>query len=286
MHMLNLYMDSRNSIPNPRDLVFCKSLSDNFKLMKQKVEGPKDKLYVVLDDFDLCIAIKKDGYIPKSALHLIKCVNQFDLAKKRVLDLGCGETGILAHYAFARKAKQVVGVDIDPSAIAHVKKASVKSSRIRWVVSDLFYNLGNCLFDIILTNPPQLPMSDYNRMELADWHDVSGPTGRELILRILKEGHRNLDHGGEIYMLIFDFLGITQSFNSMPGLAEISKELGYSCVVLQNFPVLIRVGGKIEKNLAWIRQIYPCYTFQQSELGLHYNISIVRFKLQMSQCQV
>lgn len=214
---------------------------------------------------------------------LTSSLNQFDFVHKKILDLGCGETGILAHYALARKASRVVGVDIDPSAISHAKNCSSKSHDVTWVVSDLFKNLCHNRFDIILTNPPQLPMSDKDRMTLIDWHDASGSSGRELIERLLHDAISYLEPGGEIFLLAFDFLGINESYNHSPSLSDVSRKLGYSVSVIETVSKQIRPGGKTEKSLPWIKQVYPRYTFQVNELGIHFKMSIVRFKFNFGQ---
>lgn len=254
-------------------------LSNDFCLMHDEKSGD---FFIVSKTFDLCIKVKKNGYVPKSAFLLTSSLNQFDFAHKKVLDLGCGETGILAHYALARKASRVVGLDIDPSAIAHVKNCSSKSSEATWIVSDLFNNLSHDRFNVILANPPQLPMSDEDRMTLIDWHDASGSGGRELIERLLLEAIKYLEPSGEIFMLTFDFLGIIESYNHLPSLSHISRELGYSISVIETFSKPIRLGGKTEQNLPWIRKVYPRYVFQISELGIHFKMSIVHFKFNLS----
>ncbi len=239
-----------------------------------------DQEYVVSVDLSICVNVKKGGYRPKSAFLLTSCLNQFNVEGKIVLDLGCGETGIIAHYALARGAKKVIGVDIDPSAIAHANRASLASCKIMWVVSDLFGNLGKRKLDMIITNPPQMPMSDVDRTRLLDWHDTSGPTGRELILKTLEEGRSFLNPHGEIFLLVFDFLGVKKSFNSSPSLFEIAESLGYSCEVLENYSRMVRLGGQTAKNLAWINEVYPRYEFRRRGGNISYGVSVVRLKIQ------
>jgi putative methylase len=77
-----------------------------------------------------------------------------DIIDKTVLDLGCG-TGRLALGAAFLGAKQVIGVDIDKTAVKVAFKSSEKiglKNRVQWVVADIGAIHGK--FDTVIQNPP------------------------------------------------------------------------------------------------------------------------------------
>jgi len=77
-----------------------------------------------------------------------------DITDKTVLDLGCG-AGRLALGAAFLGARQVVGVDIDKTAITQAFENSVGTNlkeKVQWVVADINAVHGN--FDTVLQNPP------------------------------------------------------------------------------------------------------------------------------------
>ncbi len=76
-----------------------------------------------------------------------------DIVGKSVLDLGCG-TGRLALGASFLGAKDVVGIDIDRSAIKTASENSVKTDldNVHWVLGDIAAIAGT--FDTVLQNPP------------------------------------------------------------------------------------------------------------------------------------
>jgi putative methylase len=76
-----------------------------------------------------------------------------DVLGKSVLDLGCG-TGRLALGAAFLGAKEVVGVDIDRSAIETAKEnqAATCLGNVQWVLGDIRSVVGR--FDTVLQNPP------------------------------------------------------------------------------------------------------------------------------------
>jgi putative methylase len=75
-----------------------------------------------------------------------------DIVGKSVLDLGCG-TGRLALGAAFLGAGEVVGIDVDPSAIktAHENSRNVELD-VAWITADIDVLEGR--FDTVLMNPP------------------------------------------------------------------------------------------------------------------------------------
>jgi putative methylase len=77
-----------------------------------------------------------------------------DIVGKTVLDLGCG-TGRLALGAAFLGAKQVLGIDIDRTAINVASENSVMTGlrdKVQWIAADIDAVHGK--FDTVLQNPP------------------------------------------------------------------------------------------------------------------------------------
>ncbi|EKD69940.1 MAG: methylase [uncultured bacterium] len=234
-------------------------------------------LYIVSEKYNLCITVKSNGYIPKSGFLLLSDLENIDFEGKSVVDIGCGETGIIPHYCHARGAQSVTGIDVDSSAIDHVCLSSNVSSQIKWIKSDIF---DNCTgeFDYIISNPPQMPMMNAKRKLLHDNHDSPGETGQEVILRILEESVNKLKSSGAIVLLIFDFLGVMESYNNKLSIQEFARGQGYICDVVNSFSKSVRKGGQTEANIPWIKKIYPRYGFLEDAIGnLYYKVLLVKF---------
>jgi len=91
--------------------------------------------------------------IAATMLHIAAYTHD-DIAGKTVLDLGCG-TGRLALGAAFLVAKQVVGVDVDRTAVKLALENSVQKGlrkKVQWVTADIDAVRGS--FDTVLQNPP------------------------------------------------------------------------------------------------------------------------------------
>ena len=113
----------------------------------------------------------------------------------KVLDVGTG-SGIIA-LAAAEKAAHVIGVDVNPEAVAcarkNAKRNGIRNAEFR--VSNLFENVSG-KFDAIAFNPPYLPGRSV-KDEAVD----GGAMGRALIEAFIKEDGGHLKPDGRIFLL-------------------------------------------------------------------------------------
>ena len=115
-----------------------------------------------------------------------------------VLDIGTG-TGILA-LAAAEKADRVVGTDINPITVELAREnARVNGiGNVDFFRCDLFPP-GNERFDLIVFNPPYLPVNEPGLLEKA-WSGGEG--GIEIIERFLDSVSDYLKGGGIFELLV------------------------------------------------------------------------------------
>ncbi len=166
-------------------------------------------------------------YTPREDSHLIqKHIKEF--CKKDpdfyVLDMGTG-SGILAKEA-SRYSNHVTAIDIDKEAIKLLKdKVNNKKNKvflnkqhnsIRFLHSNLFSNLKQSKFDLIIFNPPYLPSkkSSFKHIDLD-----GGLHGTEIIKKFLKEAKSHLKKQGKILLL-------TSSLNR--GILNLFKKYNFS----------------------------------------------------------
>lgn len=144
----------------------------------------------------------KDVYKPAEDTFLLADNLQVD-ENDRVLELGTG-CGILSIIS-AKKKAEVVATDINPAALECAlenAKAHEVEDRIDFRKGDLFEVVGEEKFDIVIFNPPYLPIppSESSETKLEKAWD-GGPDGREIIDRFLDKAEKYLKPGGRLLFL-------------------------------------------------------------------------------------
>ena len=123
------------------------------------------------------------------------------------LDVGTG-TGLIA-LLMARKARFVLGVDINPLAVELARENArlngIKNVEFR--LSDLFERVEE-KFDAITFNAPYLPGEPEEPIDLAL---VGGETGREVLDRFIKEVPEYLNPGGVVQIVQSSITGVEKT---------------------------------------------------------------------------
>ncbi len=148
--------------------------------------------------FDSLIDIEECDlvYVPDDdTFLLLDCV---DFTRgERVLEMGCG-TGIISIHC-ARRGARVTAVDINPNAVECTRKnASANGVDVEVLHSDLFSDVGG-EFDLILFNPPYLPVMEEGELERA-WSGGEG--GMEVVGRFLEGVPSHLTGNGRVLLLV------------------------------------------------------------------------------------
>ena len=123
------------------------------------------------------------------------------------LDVGTG-TGLIA-LLMAKKARFVLGVDVNPLAVELARKNAQLNciKNVEFRVSDLFENVSG-KFDVITFNAPYLPGEAEEPIDLAL---VGGETGREVIDRFISEVPKYLTKNGRVYLVQSSITGIERT---------------------------------------------------------------------------
>jgi release factor glutamine methyltransferase len=117
-----------------------------------------------------------------------------------VLDV-CTGSGVAALLA-APRATSTTAVDASRSAVwAARANAALNGRRVRVLHGDLFRPVADRRFDVILCNPPYLPVPDGAPESLGSPAWDGGPDGRRVLDRICREAVEALRPGGALFLV-------------------------------------------------------------------------------------
>ena len=156
----------------------------------------------------LRIVVEKDTFNPvlfHSSIDMIDHVESNGYAPGKLLELGCG-SAMMGIY-FARQGWTVTCSDISHSALenAHLNARNNKVN-VEFVQGDLFENLEDSSFDLILINPPFFPSDPENDGQRA-WYCGSSFEYYTKLFSQLNERRRD---GEEVLMVLSDQANITE----------------------------------------------------------------------------
>lgn len=162
----------------------------------------------------------------------------------RVLDIGTG-SGVQAITASEnQKVMEVVAVDINPEAIAELKKKIKNNKKIKTKLSNLFSGLTG-KFDTLIFNPPYLPTDkDYPDLALD-----GGKHGWEISERFFSDVNQYLNPNG-IILFLFSTLTNKNKIEELiaKNLLEF-KELGKEKLAFEELFVYLIKKSEILKEL-------------------------------------
>jgi release factor glutamine methyltransferase len=152
---------------------------------------------------------------------------------EQVLEIG-GGLGVAAVLA-ARDGARVVATDILPEAVEAMRaNASLNGVVVDARLGDCYAPVGGERFDLICTNPPQMPTPPGRaRRDAAAAADNGGADGWELLDRVIAGAPRHLVPGGRLVFTIFAFLGLKAAFAKLEAAGLMPSMIGSE---IQSFP--------------------------------------------------
>jgi len=158
----------------------------------------------ILEIDDLKIKICENVYPPsEDTFLLIDALKKYNVKRKKILEIGTG-TGIIAIYLAKRGAK-VYATDIKKEAVQCAKEnAKINKVKIETIQSNLFENIKEKNFDIIIFNPPYLPPNKEQDKYLTEKDKldiIGGENGVETTIKFVKKVKKYLNKKGKAIII-------------------------------------------------------------------------------------
>ena len=133
---------------------------------------------------------------------------------ERVLELGTG-VGLAAVLA-AKRGCRVIATDVVPAAVACARENALLNGVGELVevrLGDCYAPVPGATFDLICTNPPQMPTpAGKERDDPIAAADNGGADGWEILDRVIAGASGHLNPGARLIFTIFAFLGLKRGF--------------------------------------------------------------------------
>jgi release factor glutamine methyltransferase len=160
--------------------------------------------------------VSPDVLIPRPETeHLVETVVELarKLASPRIVDVGTGSGCIALALAKELPYAEIHAVDTSLIALEIARSNALKhglQDRVRFQESDLLnaFSHDTARFDFVISNPPYVSDLDKNSLqpEVRDFEPhaalFAGPTGFDVIERLIPQAQRVLKHGGWLVMEI------------------------------------------------------------------------------------
>jgi ribosomal protein L3 glutamine methyltransferase len=143
----------------------------------------------------------------------------------RILDIGTGSACIAIASALAFPDAYVDAVDISSGALAVAAENAHRhevSERLRLLRSDLFENLQDQTYDIIIANPPYVSEDEMASLPAEFRHEPeqaleAGEDGLDIVRRLLSESRKYLNDGGVLIVEVGNAeVALVQAFPQIP----------------------------------------------------------------------
>ena len=163
---------------------------------------------VLLFSWRGCLFRVSDGVQPPKAGSLFFCRHLHVRPGERVLEIGAG-LGLAAVLA-ARAGARVTATDIVPGAIDSIRvNAALNGVAVDARLGDGWDPVVNERFDLVCTNPPQMPTpAGRDRDDAEAAADNGGADGWALLDRVIDGAPAHLERDGRLVFSIFEFLGL------------------------------------------------------------------------------
>ncbi len=206
--IISIALGVKRSALKTEDMVSAKNVDKINKIVDQRITG-RPLWYCIGDTEFYGYKIKVDERVliprPETEILVEKSLNYIS-ADTSVLDL-CTGSGAIAIAVKLKTNAIVTAVDISVDALQIAKEnAKINGAEIQFIESDMFSNLSDMRFDVIISNPPYIKSEDVLNLqkEVKDFEPLialdGGNDGFDFYKIIIQNAKNHLNDNGVLLL--------------------------------------------------------------------------------------
>lgn len=184
-----------------------KDLIRKYIIRRGKYREPLQYIVKEWEFFGYPIKVDKRVLIPRQDTEILveQCIMLMkELENPKILDIGTGSGAISISLAKELPNSEVLGVDVSEDAlnVAVENRELNGASNLKFLRSDVFKNVRDRNYDLIVSNPPYIPVREYNELmpEVKNYEPqnalTDGGDGYYFYKKISEESINYLKNGG------------------------------------------------------------------------------------------
>lgn len=184
-----------------------KDLIRKYIIRRGKYREPLQYIVKEWEFFGYPIKVDKRVLIPRQDTEILveQCIMLMkELENPKILDIGTGSGAISISLAKELPNSEVLGVDVSEDAlnVAVENRELNGASNLKFLKSDVFKNVKDRNYDLIVSNPPYIPVEEYNELmpEVKNYEPqnalTDGGDGYYFYKKISEESINYLKNGG------------------------------------------------------------------------------------------
>ena len=203
----NVIVNDREELDNIKE----KQYLEEIKILKKGV--PIEHITHQKEFMKLSFFVDKNVLIPRQDTEIL-VEEVINIAKKnnakKILDLCTGSGAIAVSLAKYLPQAEITAIDISNDALKIAKKNAISNNvqnQITFISSDMFTNLGEEKFDIIVSNPPYIKTNVIKNLDIQVQNEPyialdGGKDGLDFYKKIINESYQYLKYNGYLCLEI------------------------------------------------------------------------------------
>lgn len=210
-----------------------KNLIRQYIVRRGKYREPLQYIVKEWEFYGYPIKVSKGVLIPRQDTEILveQCIKLMkEIENPKILDIGTGSGAISIALAKEISGSEVLGLDISDDAlkIAVENRELNKVENLKFLKSDVFQHVKEKNYDLIVSNPPYIPVEEYNTLmpEVKEYEPktalTDGGDGYYFYKKISKESMNYLKNGG--------YLAFEVGYNQGEEVSLLMKKNGFQII--------------------------------------------------------